>query len=142
MPRFFITILFSILGQLITVNAYAQSDTDSKTCFAKIDLPYVSDGQSYITPFLDSNFVRFDVVFYENVRYRIMVCDKNPETVFFSLEDTEGNIIFSGDKHKYPRYWDFTFESTMRCYIKLYKNKNIGNPEYGAIAIGYKQDKP
>ena len=141
--RFLITILLAVFGILLMPKTLlAQSNDEIDKCEIKIPLPYVSDGQAYLGQFSDEDYIQFDVVFFRNVKYRIMLCEKEYQYFYITLEDTYGNILFSGDEYNNPLFWDFTFDDTMRCYIKLHKSDKNYKAEYGAIAIGYEQNKP
>ncbi len=77
------TILFALLSVYQTANA--QLDSTMQLCQSQMNLPFISDGQSYTALLNGDETAEFYATFYGESKYRIVAYSGT----------TEGNIIFS-----------------------------------------------
>lgn len=121
-------ILFAFLV-LIGNTAFSQLDTIISYCNQYIKYPYISDGQQYRAILTKGQTAEFNVTFYGNATYRIIVATApHDRSVVFRLYDKNKNELFSNEDFNNSTYWDFKFESTVNCSIEaeLPEGKNSG----------------
>ncbi len=131
-----------IFGAIIlnSFNANAQIDSTMNLCKAKMNLPFVTDGQTYRALLNGEETAEFYTTFYGESTYRIVGYSGNNEgNLIFSVYDQDRNLLFSNLDYNNTPYWDFEFEYTMNCIIEAKldsKNKNSG---FAIMLIGFKQ---
>ncbi len=117
------------------------SGFDAEHCHDYLLKNYISDEQEYIAAFNENDMAFFYATFYKNTTYRIVACSKTYEKVEISLYDKYNNLIFSSKDLNFPGYWDFYFENTMECKIKLEKGEKVQREIHGIaiLLIGFKK---
>lgn len=134
------TALLVIFSLLAAINLQAQMDSTLMLCKSKMQLPYISDGQSY-TAFLNGDeTAEFSVTFYGESKYRIVGYLGNQEgNLVFNVFDQERNLLFSNQDFQNAPYWDFEFDYTLDCIIEArIDNKNLSSG-IAVLLIGFEQ---
>jgi len=108
-----------------------------------ITAPFVTDGQRYMTQISENETAEFHVVFYKNTIYRVASSFGNEDNnVIFTVYDENQNELFSNADFDNSPYWDFQFESTVRCVIEARVAGEVDevNPKSGfmSLQIGFK----
>jgi hypothetical protein len=119
--QYFPLILFNILFlALLNNHGFAQDFTYPFPCKARMQPPFVSDGQVHLLELKKNDKGEIKTTFYGGNTYRIIACGipGNGE-VNFILFDSEKNILFNNKNFDYTQYWDFEFKSTVECIIEV-----------------------
>ena len=137
-------ILLLVLFQFLSFNlSFAQNGSDELNgCERYLPVPYISDGQHYMSLLSGNDAAEFTVLFYENTEYRITACSSTPKVeLVYNLYDQERNLLFSSQDQENNPFWNFKFESTMECYIEA--RIKAGSPESGMalVMIGFKKNE-
>jgi len=104
---------------LFVTKAFSQLDSIISYCNQYIQYPYISDGQQYRAILTSGQTAEFNVTFYGNATYRIVVASEPKDgSVIFRLYDKNKNELFSNLNFNNSTYWDFKFESTVNCSIE------------------------
>jgi len=133
--------LFSIfiLYIFISQSASAQMDSIVNYCKGYLKFPYLSDGQQYRALVSEGEIAEFRITFYGGAVYRIVTASEPKDgSVIFRLYDKNKTELFSNSKYNNSSYWDFSFGSTVDCYIEaeLPPNKKSG---FILMFLGFKQ---
>lgn len=137
-------VIFSVI--LLAYFGFAEAQNTEKQSFASeiITAPFVSDGQRYITTLNEDGFAEFTFVFLGGNTYRIGVKSLANFKIHFQLVDIPGNVIFDSQKYNYPVFWNFSFDYTQPCKIRvigLNLDKKLTSKQV-EVAIGYKKYIP
>ncbi len=100
---------------------------------------YVSDGQVY-QAFLTEEAAEFETTLYGGSTYRIATSAGIKDNfVIFSIIDQEGTTLYSNEKFKNAKYWDFKVESTINCRIELKLDLERKSSGCVTMLIGFKK---
>lgn len=100
---------------------------------------FVSDGQVY-QAFLTEEAAEFETTLYGGSTYRIATsAGVKDNFVIFSIVDQEGNVLFTNEKFKNAKYWDFKVESTINCRIELKLDLERKSSGCVTMLIGFKK---
>lgn len=100
---------------------------------------FVSDGQIY-QAFLTEEAAEFETTLYGGSTYRIATSAGIKDNfVVFSIIDQEGNVLFSNQKYKNAKYWDFKVESTINCRVELKLDLERKSSGCVTMLIGFKK---
>jgi hypothetical protein len=106
-------------------------------CMDYLEHPYVTDGQQYKALLQGEEVAEFESLFYGNSTYRIVACSGN---ITFKLLDEERNELYKSTDYGNHIYWDFEFQSTMRCWIEAQLDPEKGEESgFAIMLIGFKQ---
>ncbi len=121
-------------------NAKAQLDSTITMCLSKMEMPYISDGQTYTALLNGDEIAEFHATFYGGSTYRIVSYSGTSEgNIIFSVYDKEHNLLFTNNDYENTPYWNFEFDYTLDCIIEAQLDtKNISSG-IAVLLIGFKQ---
>lgn len=120
--------------------ATAQVDSTFRLCQSHINLPFISDGQSYTALLNGDEIAEFYATFYGGSTYRIVGCSGTTEgNLVFSVYDQERNLLFSNNDFQNVPYWDFEFDYTMDCIIEAKLDAKNLSSGIAVLLIGFQQ---
>jgi hypothetical protein len=136
----YIKILMVFFVLAVSFNAKAQLDSTMLMCLSKMDMPYISDGQTYTALLNGDEIAEFHATFYGESTYRIVSYAGNIDgNIIFSLYDKEHNLLFTNKDYENVPYWNFEFDYTLDCIIEAQLDtKNIPSG-IAVLLIGFKQ---
>lgn len=130
--------LFAIL--LMSNQANAQLDSTIMLCQKHIQLPFISDGQSYTALLNGDEVAEFYATFYGESTYRLATYSGTSEgNIIFSVYDQERNLLFTNDDFENTPYWDFKFDYTMDCIIEARLDAKYLKSGIAVMLIGFQQ---
>lgn len=135
-------ILLSLLVSVVFVTKKAQAQLDStlRLCQSHMDLPFISDGQSYTALLNGDEVAEFYATFYGESTYRIVAYSGTTEgNIIFSVYDQERNLLFTNDDYENTPYWDFKFDYTMDCIIEAKLDAKYLKSGIAVMLIGFEQ---
>lgn len=135
-------ILLSLLVSVVFVSKKAQAQLDStlRLCQSHMDLPFISDGQSYTALLNGDEVAEFYATFYGESTYRIVAYSGTTEgNIIFSVYDQERNLLFTNDDYENTPYWDFKFDYTMDCIIEAKLDAKYLKSGIAVMLIGFEQ---
>ena len=128
-----------ILGWSVTP-AFSQCDSTAAQAEKFMDDAYISDGQAYRALLFDDQIAEFNTTFYGGAKYRIIAFSgKQKEQLQFSLYDEDNNLLFTNADHKNSPYWNFEFESTMKCRIEAQLDLSKQKSGCAVLLIGFER---
>ena len=118
----------------------AQDNTLMKECSKYLHSPFVSDGQEYKAQLNSGESAEFHTTFYSGNHYRIAgVSNQKDSQLIFTIYDQENRVLFTNVKYGSTPYWDFEFESTLNCTLKVQYISKTKKPGSILLLIGFKQ---
>jgi hypothetical protein len=100
---------------------------------------FISDGQVY-QAFLTEEAAEFETTLYGGSTYRVVTSAGIKDNfVVFSIIDEEGTVLFTNEKYKNAKYWDFKVESTINCKIELKLDLERKSSGCVTMLIGFKK---
>lgn len=131
-------VLFILFFAFGTANA--QIDSTIRLCKSKMNLPFISDGQSYTALINGDEVAEFYATFYGNSTYRIVGYTGSTEgNLIFSVYDQERNLLFTNKDYQNVAYWDFEFDYSMDCIIEARLDQKNITSGLAMLMIGFKQ---
>jgi len=135
---FIITLLFIFVQ--ISNQAKAQLDSTLQLCQSHMNLPYISDGQSYTALINGDETAEFYATFYGGSTYRLVGYTGTTEgTLIFSVFDQARNLLFTNNDFENTPYWDFQFDYTMDCIIEAKLDAKYSSSGIAVLLIGFQQ---
>jgi len=128
---------------IIVSTAFTSMDQDNtlmKECSKYLHSPFVSDGQEYKAELNSGESAEFHTTFYSGNHYRIAgVSNQDESQLIFSVFDHENRLLFTNKKYDTTPYWDFEFESTLNCSIKVQYISKKKKAASILLLIGFKE---
>jgi len=134
-------IIFLILAMnIVSQQSFGQLDSTMRLCQSHMNLPFISDGQSYTALLNGDEVAEFYATFYGGSMYRLVACTGSTEgNIIFSVYDQERNLLFTNNDYENTPYWDFEFDYSMDCIIEAkLDSKNITSG-IAVLLIGFQQ---
>ena len=118
----------------------AQLNVTVDLCQLHMDLPFISDGQSYTALLNGDEIAEFYATFYGESVYRIVGNSGSSEgNLIFSVYDQERNLLFTNRDYDNISYWDFKFDNTMNCIIEAQLDMKNSTSGIAVLLIGFQQ---
>ncbi len=125
---------------LLSFASFAQQEPNSQSCSSLLKGDFVSDGKSYIGKLNANNKAIFHVTFFSENTYRLVACSDNNEfPLRLKVFDTDKNLLFDNANHRYTKYWDLHFTSTVNCMVEIELEAEKRLTEVVELLIGFKQ---
>lgn len=135
---FIISFIFTFVH--ISNDANAQIDSTIQLCQSHMNLPYLSDGQSYTALLNGDEVAEFYATFYGGSIYRIVGYSGTIEgNLIFSVYDQERNLLFTNNDYENIPYWNFEFDYTMDCIIEAKLDAKFLKSGIAVLLIGFQQ---
>ena len=132
--------LFILIFVSTTLTVSAQDDSLMEACSQYLQAPFVSDGQEYKAQLKSGESAEFHTTFYSGNHYRIAgVSNQDNSRLIFSVFDQENRLLFTNKKYGTTPYWDFEFESTLNCSIKVQYISKKKKAASILLLIGFKE---
>ncbi len=140
MKRNLFIISLIVTFALFSNQVSAQLDSTLSLCQSHMNLPFISDGQSYTALLNGDEVAEFYATFYGGSTYRIVgYSGTNEGNLIFSVYDQERNLLFSNNDFENIPYWDFEFDYTMDCIIEAKLDAKYLNSGIAVLLIGFQQ---
>ncbi len=128
----FVFLSISVIGQDDGINKCNQYLTPGFVPFENAMVMEINNDETAI----------FHLTFYDEFIYRIIACSDIEDSDFeFAVYDQEKNLLYTNRDYDYSPYWDFIFNSTLDCTIKVEPVKDDINEAIVKLLIGYKLKK-
>ena len=136
-----LAIVFLVLLVTCVANkSFAQLDSTLNLCQSHMNLPYISDGQSYTALLNGDEVAEFYATFYGETIYRIVGYSGTTEgNLIFSVYDQERNLLFTNNDFQNTPFWDFEFDYTMDCIIEARLDQKNVSSGIAVLQIGFQQ---
>jgi len=135
----FVILLFLAINTL-PYKSFGQIDSTLRLCQSHMNLPFISDGQSYTALLNGEEVAEFYATFYGGSTYRIVGYTGDSEgNIVFSVYDQERNLLFTNFDFGNTPYWDFEFDYTMDCIIEAKLDSKNLTSGIAVLLIGFKQ---
>jgi len=133
-------IFFFIAFLGVVTNANAQLEKTMEQCQSHMNLPFISDGQSYTALLNGDEVAEFYATFYGESTYRIVGYSGISEgNLIFSVYDQERNLLFTNNDFENVSHWDFEFDYTMDCIIEAKLDAKYVKSGIAVLLIGFQQ---
>lgn len=134
-----IAVLF-ILGFLLSGNNInsQQSGEALSGCYQQINNGFVHNSQPMKALLTGSEVAEFRTTLFEGNIYRIATCSPANKKIWFSVYDTNNNLLFSSNQHNDSSTWDFKMEGNMECVIEAGLTADSGDSGLALLLIGFK----
>ncbi|MDA3892305.1 MAG: hypothetical protein PF517_11640 [Salinivirgaceae bacterium] len=135
-------IILSLVFAFVFVSnkAIAQLDSTIMLCRSHMNLPFLSDGQSYTALLNGDEVAEFYATFYGGSTYRIVGYSGTAEgNIIFSVYDQEKNLLFTNNDYENIPYWDFEFDYSMDCIIEAKLDAKYLTSGIAVLLIGFQQ---
>ena len=137
-----ITLILTLLFMFafFSNQAKAQIDSTIQLCQSHMNLPFLSDGQSYTSLLNGDEVAEFYATFYGESTYRIVGYSGTSDgNLIFSVYDQERNLLFTNNDFENIPYWDFEFDYTMDCIIEAKLDAKFVTSGIAVLLIGFQQ---
>ncbi len=140
MKKLAVIILLFLSINTLTNKSYGQIDSTLRLCQSHMNLPFISDGQSYTALLNGDEVAEFYATFYGGSIYRLVAYTGNSEgNIIFSVYDQERNLLFTNNDYENTSNWDFEFDYTMDCIIEAKLDSKNLNSGIAVLLIGFQQ---
>jgi hypothetical protein len=133
---------FYTVGLLIIICCTVNGQANKGPKFCAGDLlgkAFISDGQDHSGLVRKNKSTKFNIVFYPQFRYKLIVCSNNlKEPLEITLKDSNGKIFFTNANKDYIREWEFQYSSLMNATIEIKLVKKEATEENIRLILGYK----
>lgn len=129
-------IFFSLLFSSGTSSQPA--DKIYSDCFLEIQNGFVHNSQPMKALLTGSEVAEFRTTLFEGNIYRIATCSPNDKKIWFSVYDTNNNLLFSSTQQNFSSSWDFRMEGNMECVIEAGLMPGKGDSGMALVLIGFK----
>ncbi len=115
-------------------------DSTLNLCQSHMNLPYISDGQSYTALLNGDEIAEFHATFYGESIYRLVgYSGTNEGNLIFSVYDQERNLLFTNNDYQNIPFWNFEFDYTMDCIIEARLDAKHLTSGIAVLLIGFQQ---
>jgi hypothetical protein len=129
-----------IIALMLSSQLHAQLDSTMHLCQSHMNLPYISDGQSYTALLNGDEVAEFYATFYGESIYRLVAYSGTTEgNIIFSVYDQERNLLFTNNDYENTPFWDFEFDYTMDCIIEAKLDLKNTRSGIAVLLIGFQQ---
>lgn len=111
-------------------------------CLAQIDNGFIHNSQPLKALLTGNEVAEFRTTLFDGNIYRITTCSPTNQKIWFSLYDTNDNLLFSTTGHSYSPYWDFKMEGNMECRIEAGLMPGSGSSGMAVLLIAFKNIVP
>lgn len=140
MMKKFIFIITLFISFVYSSHVKAQLDATVNLCQSYMNLPFISDGQSYTALLNGDEVAEFYATFYGKSIYKIVGYSGNSEgNLIFSVYDQERNLLFTNTDYDNIPFWDFEFDYTMDCIIEAKLDLKHTTSGIAVLLIGFQQ---
>lgn len=130
-----IFLIFLFFGCIHFINAQS---LDGK-CEKYISSDFTIFEKDYKLEINSTEEATLHVTCYEDFIYRFVTCSNHSnEKLIFSIYDSEDNLLYTNENYSLTPYWDFKFNSTLECVVKIKKSSKIDTKSTISLIIGYK----
>lgn len=135
---------FLIAAVIGSAGAFAQSgsicDPIAEQCQRHITEQYIPDGQFYRTLLNGDETAEFDLTLFGGTTYRIAACSGSGDgSLFFSVVDKKGNLLFSNRDHGAGPYWDLVVANTIDVSVEAQLDPAKAGSGCAVLMIGFKK---
>lgn len=99
---------------------------------------FVHNSQPMKALLTGSEVAEFRTTLFEGNIYRIATCSPTDKQIWFSVYDTNNNLLFSSTQQTFSSSWDFKMEGNMECIIEAGLMPGKGDSGLALVLIGFK----
>ena len=111
-------------------------------CMEQIDNGFIHNSQPMKALLTGTEVAEFRATLFEGNIYRIATCSPTNKKIWFSIYDTNNNLLFSTTQYDYSSCWDFKMEGNMECKIEAGLMPGSGSSGMAVLLIGFKHIRP
>jgi hypothetical protein len=115
-----------------------QSQNLFQDCSQQFGNNFVHNGQPMRALLTGAEVAEFRTTMFEGNTYRITTCTPGDQKIWFSVYDTNNNLLFSSSRHDHTNTWDFKMEGNMECIIEAGLRPESGDSGMALVMIGFK----
>lgn len=118
-----------------------QSDEIVQECSKQFGSEFIHSSQPMRALLTGAEVAEFRTTMFEGNTYRISTCSPKNQDIWFSVYDSNNNLIFSSARHDHPDSWDFKMEGNMECVIEAGLLSDESDSGMALVMIGFKNTK-
>ncbi len=126
----FFTATFSLNSQ--------QSNEIFQECNQQLGSEFIHNGQPMRALLTGAEVAEFRTTMFEGNTYRISTCSPEDQKIWFSVYDSNNNLIFSSTQHDYADTWNFKMKGNMECVIEAGLVSDKVDSGMVLVMIGFK----
>ncbi|SFE77150.1 hypothetical protein [Thermophagus xiamenensis] len=133
-----LTLLFITLMVMMAMGQPSATLPVYSDCLKQMDEGFIHNSQPMKALLTGSEVAEFRTTLFEGNVYRIATCSPTNKKIWFSIYDTNNNLLFSTTRHNYSSSWDFQIKGNLECKIEAGLMPGEGNSGMAVILIGVK----
>ena len=133
-----LTLLFISLMVMMAMGQPSATLPVYSDCLEQMDEGFIHNSQPMKALLTGSEVAEFRTTLFEGNIYRIVTCSPTNKKIWFSIYDTNNNLLFSTTRHNYSSSWDFQIKGNLECKIEAGLMPGEGNSGMAVILIGVK----
>ncbi|MFW6043583.1 MAG: hypothetical protein ACOC1E_03425 [Marinilabiliaceae bacterium] len=122
-----------------SLNSQQNSEIYQK-CRKQLGSEFIHSGQPMRALLTGAEVAEFRTTMFEGNTYRISTCSPEDQDIWFSVYDSNNNLIFSSTRHDHAESWDFKMEGNMECVIEAGLLSDSNDSGMALVMIGFKND--
>jgi len=131
--------LTALIFFLATVNLNSQQNNEIyQKCREQLGSEFIHSGQPMRALLTGAEVAEFRTTMFEGNTYRISTCSPEDQEIWFSVYDSNNNLIFSSNRHDQVESWDFKMEGNMECVIEAGLLSDRNDSGMAMVMIGFK----
>jgi len=132
-------ILLTIISLFaVSLSQPSQSKHFYSDCVEQIDDGFIHNSQPMKALLTGSEIAEFRTTLFEGNIYRIATCSPSNKKIWFSIYDTNNNLLFSTTRHNFSSSWDFEMKGNLECKIEAGLMPGEGDSGMAVLLIGVK----
>ncbi len=133
----FLFIVILTIGFSAGINSQP-SERVYSDCFLKVQDGFVHNSQPMKALLTGTEVAEFRATLFEGNVYRIATCSPGDQKIWFSVYDTNNNLLFSSTQQNFSSSWDFKMEGNMECIIEAGLMPGSGDSGMALVLVGFK----
>lgn len=117
-----------------------QNDEIIQKCRNQLGSEFIHSGQPMRALLTGAEVAEFRTTMFEGNTYRISTCSPEDQDIWFSVYDSNNNLIFSSTRHDHADKWDFKMEGNMECVIEAGLRSESDDSGMALVMIGFKNN--
>ncbi len=117
------------------------SENTNSNCYKQINGGFVHNSQPMKALLTGAEVAEFRTTLFDGNIYRIATCSPANKNIWFSVYDTNNNLLFSSTKYNHSSSWDFKIEGNIECVIEAGLMPDSGDSGLAILQIGFKNSE-
>jgi hypothetical protein len=137
--RIRIILIIVIVSVTFSANTNSQmSENVYNNCYQQINDGFVHNSQPMKALLTGAEVAEFKTTLFEGNIYRIATCSPDQKKIWFSVYDTNNQLLFSSSQNNNSSSWDFKMEGNLECVIEAGLMPGSGDSGLALLLIGFK----